>query len=438
MLSAINPWGALLLFFGVFFGTAVVFKLSISFAMGLGAFVTFAVAALPLDNVNSAIYFALDSITIATITFFTIVGILMEHTGIAVSLVEWIQSIIGRIRGSIGMVCAVASAAFGLLVGSSLVTLNAIGKVMIKEMVNKGKYPVAYACAIAASTCFLGILIPPSSPGIIYSLAAGCSVMDVWLSTLIPGIMITLGYCVIIYIQRRKKEEKSIEPIDFKTFSNNVKRSTINAIWAILLPVIIFGSIYGGLCTPTEAGAIACLYAFTFFFLKKKIVKGSIKKSLMDITTESTSLIGSIVMMLAFAACVNRVIAYTGIAKAVSAFVVEHFDTSVMFLLFVNVLYLIIGCLMEQNAAILIMTPLLLPAAQALGIDPIHFGAVTLVNMCIGYITPPFAMSIFVVTKMADVRFADVVKEILPFLAVCLIVLGLTTYVPALSMILVS
>lgn len=438
MLSAINPWIALLVFFGVFFGSAVIFKLSISFAMGLGAFVTFTAAALPLDNVNSAVYFALDSITIATITFFTIVGILMEHTGIAVSLVAWIQSIIGRLRGNLGMVCAITSAAFGLLVGSSLVTLNAIGKVMIKEMVNKGKYPVAYASAIAASCCFLGILIPPSSPGIVYSLAAGCSVMDVWLSTLIPGIMITFGYCVIIFLQRRKKEQKIVEPFEFKEYATNVKRSTINAIWAIILPIIIFGGIYGGIFTPTEAGAIACVYSFVFFFMKKKIVKGSINKSVMDITTESTSLIGSIVMMLAFAACVNRVVAYTGIAKAVSDFVVAHFNTSAMFLLFVNILYLIIGCLMEQNAAILIMTPLLLPAAEALGIDPVHFGAVTLVNMCIGYITPPFAMSIFVVTKMSNVRFADVVKEILPFLAVCLVVLMLTTYVPAFSMLLIK
>lgn len=438
MLSAINPWIALLVFFGVFFGSAVVFKLSISFAMGLAAFITFAIAALPVDNVNSAIYFALDSITIATITFFTIVGILMEHTGIAVSLVDWIQSIVGRIYGSIGMVCAIASAAFGLLVGSSLVTLNAIGKTMIKEMVNKGKYPVAYASAIAAATCFLGILIPPSSPGIVYSLAAGCSVMDVWLSTLVPGLMITVGYCVVIFFQRKKKDQKSTEPFVVYDYVRKVKRSTINAIWAILLPIIIFGGIYGGVCTPTEAGALACVYSFMFFFLKKRIVKGSINVSLMDITTESSSLIGSIVMMLAFAACVNRVVAYTGIARAVSDFVIANFSSSVMFLLFVNILYLIIGCLMEQNAAILIMTPLLLPAAKALGIDPVHFGAVTLVNMCIGYITPPFAMSIFVVTKMSNVRFVDVVKEILPFLVVCLIVLGLTTYVPALSMCLIS
>ncbi len=437
MLSVINPWVALALFFAVFFGSAVLFKLPISFAMGLGAFVTFTVAKLPIHNVNSAVYYALDSITIATITFFTVVGILMEHTGIAVSLIEWINSLIGRLRGSLGMVCAITSAAFGLLVGSSLVTLNAIGKVMIKEMVNKGKYPKAYACAIAASTCFLGILIPPSSPGIVYSLAAGCSVMDVWLSTLIPGILITVGYCVIIHFQRRKKEGKNTEPLIMKEWGLKIRRSTANAIWAILLPVIIFGGIYGGICTPTEAGAIACVYSFAFFFIKRARVKGSIDKSTMDITTESASLIGSIVMMLAFAACVNRVVAYTGIATAVSEFVVAHFHTSATFLLFVNVLYLIIGCLMEQNAAILIMTPLLLPAAKALGLDPVHFGAVTLVNMCIGYITPPFAMSIFVVTKLADVRFMDVVKEILPFLAVCLVVLALTTYVPAFSLILI-
>jgi len=436
MLSAIHPGVALLLFFGVFFGSAVLFKLSISYSMALGAFITFAVAQLPLHNLTSAVYYALDSITIATITFFTVVGILMEHTGIAVSLVEWVQSIIGRVRGSIGMVCAVTSAAFGLLVGSSLVTLNAIGKTMIPEMVKRGKYSVAYASAIAASTCFLGILIPPSSPGIVYALAAGCSVMDVWLSTLIPGILITIGYCIVIYLQRKKKEQKIAEPFVFKEYASHVKRSTINAIWAILLPVIIFGGIYGGLCTPTEAGAIACVYSLAFFFAKKRIVKGSINKSLIDITTESSSLLGAIVMMLAFAACVNRVIAYTGIAKAVSDFVVTYFHSSAVFLLFVNILYLIIGCLMEQNAAILIMTPLLLPGATALGIDPVHFGAITLVNMCIGYITPPFAMSIFVVTKMSDVRFADVVREILPFLAVCLVVLALTTYIPALSMIL--
>lgn len=426
---------ALFIFLGVFFFLAILVKIPVGFSLGIGATATFLFCNLPTINMSQGAFSALDSTAYLAIPFFMIAGTLMEYSGISKSLLNLVEAIVGRVKGSLGVVTIFTSALFGVLTGSAMATISAIGRIVSPVMKEKGYRP-PYIAALLASTCFLGILIPPSVPGIMYALAASESVTNVWMSTIGPGLLFVLGYCIVNYIRHGRFEVFDSEKMSLGQSVANFAKRFVEAIPALLMPIIIFGGIYGGICTATEAGAVSCIYGIIYYLIKKIMIRNSIDKNinLGKIFAISAVTTCVITFVMIFANVATRAITLSGVTNTVSAWVVENISNKNAFLLIVNIIYLIMGTFLDINCSLLLMTPLLLPAAKALGIDPIHFGAITLVNLSVGFMTPPFANGIFMSAKIVGVNFVEVVKEIWPFLFVGLTVIALTTYFPAISL----
>lgn len=430
-----SEFTVLLIFIAVFLGIAICFKVPVAYSLGLGAVVLFLLAGFPLKMLAQNSFVSLDSFPMLAIAFFVFAGVLMEYSGISRLLIDWIDSIVSRLRGSVGAVCVVASAAFGALTGSAMSTLCSIGKLMIPEMRKKG-YSGAYAAAIAAASCFLGILIPPSAPGILYALAAECSIQEVWLATIGPGVVIIIGFVAINWFKRRKVESKPKEALDWGAYMKNIGKCTVNAFWALLMPVIIFGGIYGGIFTPTEAGAVCVVYGLAYFLFRKYVTKLPALKDMnvRKMSIDSSVTTAAISLLVCLAAVAGRGLSYSGISNKLAGLIVGTINNKYLFLLMVNLIFLFLGTFMEMNASVLIMTPLLLPAAVSFGIDPVHFGAIMIVNLCFGMLTPPFALGLFVSSKFADVSFGATVKESKEFMIFGLVSIALTTYVEPLVM----
>ncbi len=429
----INAGLCLVIFLVGLFGTAVLFKTPLGFATGIGALLLVMAIGAPLIGFSQAAFQGLDSFPLLAIALFIFSGYIMEFTGISALLIQWIDSFAGRLRGSTGAVTVLASTFFGMLTGSAVSTLSCIGNIMIPEMTKRG-YTKSYTGALLAATCFLGILIPPSGPGIIYAQAANAKISAVWMATIVPGILFCVLYITVNYVKRRKVEEKVTEPLQLGPFLGHAGKTTLIAIPALIMPIIVFGGIYGGICTPTEAGAVTCVYGILYYLFRKKVQHIKMRKNLYEIAYTSASLIAVIGIMLAFANCAGRAIAQAGISTMIANLVISNITSKALFLLLVNIAYLFLGMIMDMNAAILIMVPLLMPAVTAMGIDPVHFGAITLVNLSVGLLTPPFAAGVFIASKMCETSFGSIVKDSLPFLAVGLIVIAVTTYCEPLIM----
>ncbi len=427
----------LFVFLLTFFFLALACKVPVAFSMGIAAVACFLYANLPVINMAQGAFTALDSIPFLAIPFFMLAGSLMEYSGISKSLLDLIDSIFGRVRGSLGVVVIMSSAAFGVLTGSALATISAIGKIVSPEMEAQG-YRRGYTGALLAATCFLGILIPPSVPGILYALAANVPVTGVWLSTVGPAILFAVAYCVINYWRHGRREERALAGRAPGAFWGHFGKTIYRAIPALLMPIIIFGGIYGGICTATEAGALSAVYGILFYTLRKVLNLGETSGSMRDILLASAVSTVVIAAIMIFANVSSRAITLSGVSNIVAVWVGENISSPTVFLLIVNVIYLIMGTFLDINCALLLMTPLLLPAAKNMGIDPVHFGAITLVNLSVGFMTPPFANGIFMAAKITGASFVEVVREIWPFIAVGIAITLVTTYFPSVSLVFVK
>lgn len=428
-MNALTLLGIFLL---VFLGTALFLKVPVAYAIGAAALVTVAAGGYNLISVAQVTYSSLDSFPFLAVPLFIYGGAIMQYSGISESLLNLVDAYASRIRGNRGIVTIIGSAAFGVLTGSCMATISAIGKIMAPDMERRG-YRKSYTAALIAACSFLGILIPPSVPGIMYALSAGVSVSKVWLCTIGPAFLFIIAYTIINFYVHGRKETKDSTPFVFSDYSKNIAKSTLSAFAAILMPLIIFGGIYGGIFTATEAGAVSCLYGLFFFAYKLIFRRKEISESLIKITVASAVSTATIAMLMAFSAAAGRVMSIAGVANALADFITNNIQSTFVLLLGVNIIFLILGMLIDINAAIMIMVPLLLPSVQRFGIDPIHFAGITLVNLCVGYLTPPFAASIFVAQKITGASFTAIVKDSIPFLFVGLIIIVLVTAFPEIS-----
>lgn len=430
---------ALLVFIGSFLILSMVCRMPVAHGLGGASLLVFVFCGLNTITVGQAAFNSLDSFTFLAIPFFIYAGTLMEHSGISKSLIDWIQGIIGRVRGSLGIVCTLASMAFGVLTGSAMATISAIGKIMAPEM-EKAKYPKEYTSALLASTSFLGILIPPSVPGIMYALSAEQKISDIWMATIGPALIFGVGYIVWNYIRiGRRQDPASLPPKQTgREYVSNFGKSTVNAIPALLMPIIIYGTIYGGICTPTEAGALSAVYGIIYWFVAKIFFKKKMTATFWHVATISGVSTAAIGLLNAYAGVSGKALTLAGISSFLSNLIIQNISSVAGFLILVNLLYLFMGTFMDINATILIMTPLLLPVAESYGITAVHFGAITLVNLCVGFMTPPFAAGIFVSTKITGATFGATVKEIWPFIIVGLIAIIVTSTCPAFLMFFVN
>ncbi|CAG0954356.1 C4-dicarboxylate TRAP transporter large permease protein DctM [Burkholderiales bacterium] len=363
------------------------------------------------------------SFLLLAIPLFVLAAEFMNTGSIMDRLLRFCNAIVGRFRGGLAQVNVVQSIIFASMSGSALADAAASGKLMQSLMTRDGKYPPAYAAALTAASSVIGPIIPPSIPLVLYALVSDTSLGYLFLGGVVPGLLLGLVQIGLIAFTARRRNF----PVEERVPLRELPRITWEAFPALMMPVILLGCLYSGITTPTEAAAVAAAYALLIsMLLYRSVGPRDIYRSLVT----SARITVSIGMLIAAALVFNYVITIENIPRTLSV-VLKSYDLSPLaFLLFINVLLLVLGCFLEGTTIILVILPVLLPTAVALGIDPVHFGVLAIVNIMFGLITPPYGLLLFMMTKIADVPLRDMVREIMPFLAVMVGALVLITFVP--------
>lgn len=374
-------------------------------------------------------YHALDSYILMAIAFFILAGSLMSSAGLAEKLVLFSHVIVGKVKGGMIAVGIVATLFLSALTGSSVPCISALIPLLVGPLEKYG-YERRYTTAVLCSSSFLGYLIPPSVPVLIYCLIAHQSVAAVFLSTIIPGLLLAGGYMTLNYFICDKYMHPAKEKIHDLT-----KEEKIKAVWGALpalgCPVLVLVGIYGGICTPNEAGSLAVIYTlFIGLWVYRKLDKKNIWLS----TRSALISLGMVFVLIAFGTVFARVLTREGVAQLMATSVIGLFQNKLLILLMINVLLLILGMFIDGIPILIVVVPLILPLIKDIDMNLVHLGAVIVVNIGIGVITPPYAISIFVGSRLSGVSYDKLVKPMLLFLfIVALPVLFLTTYIPALS-----
>ncbi|HCQ09884.1 MAG TPA: hypothetical protein DIU03_12145, partial [Leclercia adecarboxylata] len=366
--------------------------------------------------------------TLLAIPFFILAGAIMAEGGIARRLVNFAYIFVGFIRGGLSLVNIVASTFFGAISGSSVADTASIGTVMIPEMEKKG-YPREYAAAVTASGSVQAILIPPSHNSVIYSLAAGgtVSIATLFIAGVLPGLILGLSLMVLCLGFARKRGYPKGERVPFK----QALKIFFDALWGLMTVVIILGGILSGIFTATESAAVACLWAFFVTMFIYRDYKWNELPKLMCRTVKTVTIV---MILIGFAAAFGAVMTYMQLPMRITEFFTSLSDNKYVILMYLNIMLLLIGTLMDMAPIILILTPVLLPVTNSLGIDPVHFGMIMMVNLGIGLITPPVGSVLFVASAVSKQKIEAVVREMLPFYGMLLVVLGMVTYIPAISL----
>lgn len=400
----------------------------VAFAVGLSAVAGALWIDLPLEALMIQITSGVNKFTLLAIPFFILAGAIMAEGGIARRLVNFAYIFVGFIRGGLSLVNIVASTFFGAISGSSVADTASIGSVMIPEMEKKG-YPREYAAAVTASGSVQAILIPPSHNSVIYSLAAGgtVSIATLFIAGVLPGLLLGLCLMVLCLGFAHKRGYPKGERIPFK----QALKIFFDALWGLMTVVIILGGILSGIFTATESAAVACLWAFFVTMFIYRDYKWSELPKLMCRTVKTVTIV---MILIGFAAAFGAVMTYMQLPMRITEFFTSLSDNKYVILMYLNIMLLLIGTLMDMAPIILILTPVLLPVTNSLGIDPVHFGMIMMVNLGIGLITPPVGSVLFVASAVSKQKIETVVRAMLPFYGMLLVVLGMVTYIPAISL----
>ncbi len=400
----------------------------VAFAVGLSAVAGALWIDLPLEALMIQITSGVNKFTLLAIPFFILAGAIMAEGGIARRLVNFAYIFVGFIRGGLSLVNIVASTFFGAISGSSVADTASIGSVMIPEMEKKG-YPREYAAAVTASGSVQAILIPPSHNSVIYSLAAGgtVSIATLFIAGVLPGLLLGFSLMILCLGFAHKRGYPKGERIPFK----QAVKIFFDALWGLLTVVIILGGILSGIFTATESAAVACLWAF---FVTMFIYRDYKWKELPKLMCRTVKTVTIVMILIGFAAAFGAVMTYMQLPMRITEFFTSLSDNKYVILMYLNIMLLLIGTLMDMAPLILILTPVLLPVTNSLGIDPVHFGMIMMVNLGIGLITPPVGSVLFVASAVSKQRIETVMRAMLPFYAMLLVVLGMVTYIPAISL----
>jgi len=357
------------------------------------------------------------------IPLFILAAEFMNTGSIMDRLLHFCNALVGRFRGGLAQVNVVQSVIFASMSGSALADAAASGKLMQSLMTRDGKYPPAYAAALTCVSSVIGPIIPPSIPLVLYALVSDTSVGYLFLGGMVPGVLLgAVQSGLIAFTAKRRKF-----PVEERVPLRELPRVTWEALPALLMPVILLGCLYSGVTTPTEAAAVAAAYALLIsVVLYRSIRFGDVYRAL----ATSARVTVSIGMLIAGALVFNFVITSENIPRTISTMLKAYELSPLAFLLFVNVLLLVLGCFLEGTTIILVILPVLIPAAQSLGIDLVHFGVMCVVNIMIGLVTPPYGLLLFLMTKIADIPLRDMVREAMPFLYVMFAALAIITLVP--------
>ncbi len=424
-------WQIIIVLFGSFF-VFLGLGVPISFAIGVASLLTIMLQ-LPFDAaiavISQKMASGLDSFALLAIPFFILAGNIMNQGGIAMRLIEFAKVLGGHLPGSLSHVNVIANMMFGSISGSAVASAAAVGGTM-SPLQKKEGYDPAYSAAVNITSCPTGLLIPPSNTFIVYSLiSGGTSIGALFLGGYIPGILMGLSLMLVAgFIAKKRGYQVSAKPSRSEAI-----RKTLDALPSLGLIVVIIGGIIGGIFTATEASAIAVVYTL---ILAVGIYREVSIKRLPSIILESVVTTSIVLLLIGASMGMSWAMANGDIPYMISDALMSVSENPIVILLIINVILLVIGVFMDMTPALLIFTPIFLPIAMDLGMDPVHFGIMMTFNLCIGICTPPVGSALFIGCSVSGVKIDKVIKPLLPFYAVLILALGLVTYIPELSLIL--
>ena len=400
----------------------------VAYALGLSALVGAIWIDIPLEAVMLKISDGTDDFALLAIPFFVLAGAIMAEGGMAMRLINLARVFVGAIRGGLALVNILASSLFGCISGSSVADTASIGSVMIPQMTKAG-YSRVFATNVTICGSVQALLIPPSHNAVIYSLAAGgtISVAKLFIAGVFPGLLFGLCLVGLVLWTAHKRNLPKGEPIALK----QVPRIVIDALWGLVTIIIIMGGILSGVFTPTESAAVACVYAFLVTFLIYRDYKW---RDLPRLVHRVVKTVAMVMMLIGFSVAFGYMMAMMQIPAKVTAFFLSISENKYVFLFLVNILLLLLGTFMDLAPMLLICTPIFLPVILKLGIDPVHFGMIMILNLGIGLITPPVGPTLFVGCAIGKVTMEQVTKELWPFYGAMCLALLLVTYIPAISL----
>lgn len=403
----------------------------IAIALGLSASAIFLMDGnVSLMVIMQRMFNSVDSFPLLAIPFFILAGKLMETGGISKRLIHLANVVFGRVKGGLAIVSIVACAFFAAISGSAAATTAAVGALLIPAMVNRG-YDKSFSTAVQAAGGTIGIMIPPSVPLVLYGVAAGVSIGDLFIAGIIPGVIVTLSLIILVYIISLKQGYGGGESFTFKEFL----KAFGDAVLALLMPVIILGGIYGGIFTPTEAAVVAVVYGLIVGVFIYREIKF---KELMEAFSSSVLTSAVILFIIAGASAFGYYLTRERVPREMADFMLGLTDNWIIVLLIINLLLLIIGTFLETSAAIIILTPILAPIATALEIDLVHFGIIMIVNLAIGFITPPVGVNLFVASNIANTKIEKLMRAIIPFIIIMIVDVLIISFIPGLSLFLID
>lgn len=411
------------------FALLLILRVPIGISLGMSSLVTiFASGVVQPTYLAQGLVTGADSFSLMAVPFFVLAGELMATGGISRRLLNIADAFLGRKYGGLALVTVVACMFFAAISGSGPATVAAIGGLTIPSMLKQG-YDRPFAGAISAAAGSIGVIIPPSIPMVMFCVATGVSVGAMFMGGVIPGLLIGVSLCLYSSLYSKKHKYINAEAAPFSW--GNVGRSLVDGIWALLVPVIILGGIYGGIFTPTEAAAVAVAYGLIVGLFVYRDLKA---KDLYRIFGSAALTTATIMVILGTATTFGRILTLERIPTMIADFFESVAKGPIMLLILINILLLIVGCFMETNAAIIILAPIFLPIVESMGINPVHFGIVMVVNLAIGFVTPPLGVNLFVSCNVANAKLEEICKGILPILGVMILDLLLITYIEPLSM----
>lgn len=377
---------------------------------------------LDLSMVASYSVTGVDSLTMMAIPFFILSGVVMSVGGLARRLVDVAASLVGWMMGGLGAVVSLASMFFGAISGSSLATVSCIGGIMVPEMQKKG-YDLGYSAVFTACAGTIGAVIPPSIPLVVYGVCTSTSIGDLFLGGVFPGVMIGIALIISNYIICKKKGYVGAE----RKSGREILKAVWEAKWALFAPVIILGGIYSGIFTPTEASVVSVVYStIVALFIYKEITWKDLYNAIVGAAVTN----GTTTFLLGLSTAFAALLSFEQIPSMLTTAIINFTDNKFLFLMLVNVILLVIGCFIDNIPATTILAPMLLPAINAFGVDPVTFGVFMTMNLLIGLVTPPYGCSLFVASAVCKVKMEDMLKNIAVPLVTLIICLLLTTYVP--------
>lgn len=376
--------------------------------------------------VAQQLFVALDKYPLAAVPFFILAGNLMEAGGISSRLVDFAKSLVGQMQGGLGVSCVLTCMIFAAVSGSSVATTFAIGAILIPALARHG-YPKPFASSLQATSAELGVIIPPSIPMILYGVSAEVSIGELFVAGVGPGLLIGAALMLYVWLWAKftghgKEDAKARKPLS---------HSLRGAFWALLMPAVILGGIYGGVFTPTEASVVAVVFALMVGWVVYRELN---RAKLQAVLVKSVVSSAIIMLIIAAAGLFSFLISRAGVPAAIGNWLTTVLQDPVAFLIGVNVVLFFIGMFIETAASIIILAPILVPIAITYGIDPVHFGTIMVVNLALGMITPPFGVNLFAACAVANVSVQDIIRPLVPFVLIIIGCLAVITYVPEISL----